>query len=57
MKCPKCQGDGWTAEHATSAYSHDEDGNCLGDCPVQVQCEYCKGTGKVNEQEEKETKC
>ena len=46
-KCPACQGDGWTTEHDGGAYSHDEDGNCLGYCPVQVMCEKCNGTGKA----------
>ena len=47
MKCPKCFGEGWTAEHATGIYDHDGEGNCNGACPVQVQCEYCQGTGKA----------
>lgn len=47
MKCSHCGGDGWTSEHDTGAYSHDGEGNCLGYCPVQVQCEKCNGTGEV----------
>ena len=49
MKCSKCQGEGWTAEHDSGVYSHDENGNCLGNCPIQVECEYCKGTGIILE--------
>jgi DnaJ-class molecular chaperone len=49
MKCKKCKGDGWTAEHDPGPYSHDEEGNCLGYCPVQVQCQECNGTGETQE--------
>ncbi len=46
MKCPACQGDGWTVE-----MDHDPscDGNCTTKCPIQVQvlCEHCRGTGKI----------
>jgi DnaJ-class molecular chaperone len=47
-KCDRCNGQGWTTEHAPM-YMHDEDGSCNGNCPVQVQCEYCQGTGEVEE--------
>ena len=40
--CPNCSGNGWTAEHAQHPH---EDGDCCGQCPVQVQCENCCGTG------------
>lgn len=43
--CPKCAGQGWTAEH-DSPNRHGEDGECVT-CPVQVQCEDCAGTGKI----------
>lgn len=46
LKCPKCEGAGYTSEH--DPMSRDEYG--LHDCrycPVQVQCEYCMGTGRV----------
>ena len=45
-KCSKCGGNGWTVEHDPGVYSHDGDGNCLDYCPIQVQCEYCQGTGE-----------
>ena len=44
-RCPKCAGDGWTAEH-------DCDGNemeCWSRCPVQMQCAWCRGEGTVAE--------
>lgn len=50
MKCPKCNGDGWTAEHDPGVYSHNENGDCLGNCPIQVQCEFCNGTGKIEKE-------
>ena len=49
MKCKRCGGDGWTEEHDTGVYSHDENGDCVGYCPVQVQCEKCQGTGYIKE--------
>lgn len=42
--CPYCNGDGWTDEHAP--HPHPE-GDCMGMCPIQVQCPHCEGTGKV----------
>lgn len=44
-KCKKCNGNGYTDEHAEGYGSHSEDGSCNGSCPVQVQCRYCKATG------------
>jgi len=40
--CQKCNGRGWYSDHAIGPYDHDGEGNCLGNCPVQVQCE-CGG--------------
>jgi hypothetical protein len=44
--CEVCGGQGFTAEHNPAPGTHDEDGNCLYDCPVQVPCEACNGTGR-----------
>ena len=52
--CPTCNGDGWYADHASSDL-HDENGQCCGYCPVQVQCEDCKATGFVTNEQLKET--
>jgi hypothetical protein len=49
MKCEKCNGKGWTAEHSPFAHDHDEDGSCNGSCPVQVQCENCCGSGELQD--------
>ena len=42
--CPKCSGQGYTAEHA-------QDMSCNADehldCPIQVQCEECEATGRI----------
>ena len=46
-KCPECEGEGWTSEHDAGCYAHNEDGECLGYCPVQAQCESCLGTGDL----------
>ena len=43
-ECPYCSGDGWTAEH--DSHPHP-DGDCMGMCPIQVQCPHCEATGKV----------
>lgn len=41
-KCRHCNGDGYTSEHA----NHDHfNGDCSGECPIQVQCEDCHGEG------------
>lgn len=52
MKCPKCDGYGYTTEHHNGAYSHDENGNCMGYCPICVECEYCQGTGQIKEEKD-----
>jgi DNA phosphorothioation-dependent restriction protein DptG len=43
QKCTACSGDGYTAEHGCGG----DDRICSHTCPVQVQCETCKATGKV----------
>lgn len=43
--CLKCNGDGFTAEHAEHPHPN---GDCCGECPIQVQCEYCEGIGYVD---------
>jgi hypothetical protein len=45
VPCPKCDGYGWYADH--SPHPHP-DGDCCGECPIQVQCENCEATGKVS---------
>ena len=49
-KCTACNGDGWYADH-DSPSRHGEDGECIN-CPIQVQCERCMGTGCVEVDEE-----
>ncbi len=41
-KCPDCEGDGFTAEHAGDMSCHNDDHR---GCPVQVQCERCHAEG------------
>lgn len=45
--CETCEGKGWTSGHSPDIHAHDGEGNCLGACPVQLQCESCNGTGKL----------
>jgi len=44
MKCKYCDGKGWTAEHDPN---DPHWGGVCENCPIQVQCETCKGTGIV----------
>jgi DnaJ-class molecular chaperone len=47
MICPNCNGWGFYFDHGKQ---HEEDGSCIpGTCPIQVECEICKGTGKINQ--------
>ena len=41
--CPECIGDGFTAEHDPN----DPHINGCSNCPIQVQCDTCEGTGIV----------
>lgn len=52
MICPECNGDGFTQEHDPNDMrpEHIELGECLT-CPVQVQCDYCQGTGIVDNED------
>ena len=40
-ECHICRGCGYTEDHDPNC-----DGSC-NYCPIQIQCEYCHGTGKV----------
>lgn len=51
--CPSCDGRGYNYEHCTGVYSHDENGECLGYCPVQVACERCLAVGIITPKEGK----
>jgi hypothetical protein len=42
--CPCCNGIGWTVEHDPS---DPHIGGVCTNCPVQVQCKECEGTGIV----------
>lgn len=43
--CPNCDGHGERSEHDPSCRGF----NCEHQCPIQVQCVWCHGTGKVPE--------
>jgi DnaJ-class molecular chaperone len=50
MKCSCCAGDGWYLDHSDAHHKApaSEAENCEKyGCPVQRQCEKCKGTGEV----------
>lgn len=44
IACPYCNGDGYTSEHANHPH---ENGDCHGQCPIQVQCDECLSTGRL----------
>lgn len=48
MTCSQCGGDGWYTDHADECYTkgdHIESAQC----PVQRECERCRGTGVTDE--------
>ena len=46
MKCNWCAGDGWYTTHSSECWPEKARG-CVGECPIQKQCEKCEGTGNV----------
>ena len=46
--CNACGGDGWYTDHGDECYRKDEHIESEA-CPVQRQCERCKGTGRGKE--------
>lgn len=50
MKCNECDGVGWYADHDPT--DPHIDGVC-SNCPIQVQCEKCQGTGKLTPKTQK----
>ena len=44
--CPTCQGNGSHPEHH---HGCDPQKGCVGECPIEVQCEHCGGTGRVED--------
>ena len=42
-RCPNCNGDGYTSEHANTPHEF----GCDGACPVQEQCERCQAKGFI----------
>jgi hypothetical protein len=49
IRCNFCRGAGWLLDHHKSCQEVDSK-MCRETCPIQIQCEYCKGLGehKVN---------
>ena len=45
IKCPYCDGEGYTPEHNPESNDNGEH-NCNG-CPIPVPCSYCYGNGRV----------
>jgi len=43
-KCRQCNGDGWYVGHANTPHTN---GECEGDCPIQVQCDECRAEGYI----------
>ncbi len=47
VTCEKCGGDGWYIGSANNTY-YDAEGEPVHEqVPIQVQCEYCHGEGKI----------
>ena len=52
MKCPDCNGNGWTVEHSNTCSCILELGWYEEGCDrsgMQVPCEKCQATGQVDE--------
>lgn len=51
MDCPDCDGRGWDTEVESAHGCDGTPEGCAATCPVpvqvQVQCEYCGGSGEV----------
>ena len=45
--CERCQGMGFFADHSPSHYANSNSTCYEHGCPVQVECQECKGTGKA----------
>ena len=45
--CPVCNGDGWTEEHDPSKFDYETGEHFCRYCPIQVGCDNCQGTGKI----------
>ena len=46
IKCSKCGGDGWNIDHSDRHYSTGDTETCdSAGCPIQRQCEACRGQG------------
>lgn len=49
IKCTKCDGKGWYNDHTDLHHKHSNSPDCSEfGCPVQRQCEACKGKGSVD---------
>ena len=48
-ECKTCNGVGFSTEHNAPETHNPETGECIN-CPIQVQCEDCCGTGEINHQ-------
>ena len=44
VECPSCTGDGFIAGHDPN----DPHENGCNNCPIQLQCELCEGTGEAD---------
>lgn len=46
IKCPDCSGDGWYSDHSDLHYEIGDEITCEeAGCPIQRECEKCRGTG------------
>ena len=54
IKCPKCEGYGYTLEHDPHSIDRETDWHDCSSCPIQVQCEECCATGEIEIPEEEQ---
>ncbi len=52
IKCPKCDGYGYTVEHDPHSIDRETGWHDCSFCPIQVQCEECCATGEIEIPEE-----
>jgi len=47
IKCPFCNGDGFTSEHDDMSFDRTTGEHDCHGCPIQVQCHHCEAEGKL----------
>lgn len=45
--CPCCHGEGWYSDHNENSFNYETGEHECSGCPIQVECQNCEGTGRV----------